>query len=1075
MKKTYKQICAAMGLAGLLAFNAGAQISGTVTINSLQGTGGTNYQTFGALASALNTSGVNGPLVVNVVANTGPYNEQPTFNQVTGMNGTNRVKINGNGNILQFNSTNSAAPWTMLLNGTDYLTVDNLNIIGQGATYAMVVVLTNGADNNKFTKCTMQCPVNGTSSYHVPFTISSSATSLSGGSNSGNWNTVSTSTLQNGYYGAYIYGLTGAPYQTNNTMSDCWVTDFYYCGVFFPYQKYFTLKNCTVDRLTRTSSTTTYGLMGYYQQGSVIDGNKIYKLFQSNQGTTSACYPMYTYYTSVSGGPRNTVRNNIITDIKCNGSIYGIYCYYMNADIYNNTIDLDWTAGSNSSTIYGMYPYGTAGYNNSVTNNIITIRMGGAGTRYGLYIAVTGNIVVDKNDIYVNSPTGSNYIGYYTSAATTIAQWQSQGMDVNGFSVDPMYANQAANDVHPTNAVINNQATPMGLVFDQEKAIRNQATPDIGALEFLTPACSGAPGTNAVTTPTFMICPGEDVAMGLANLNPATGFTYQWGSSTISNVGPFAAIPGATGLFYTAPAVTANTFFQVVMTCTLPGGGTSNYVGQVQVAGPTSSVVPAYEDFENVGLPNRLPNCSWSASGLGNQNQTSATSNSGNRVPHGGTSFGYFDNSSPGTSYFYTNPIAMNSGITYSAAVWYATEYFGYNNWTNLSIMVGPNQNPTGMVQVASVGPAITGPYKLLNNTFTVATTGTYYVAIRATSAAGSAQYLMIDDLSITIPCDPMLGSNPNPNAPQMQLSTSATTVCAGQPVSLVATGADTYSWSTGATVPNIVDNPTTIGTVNYTVFGTNVITGCVATMVQQVVVTPAPNVFIVANKPVVCAGEQVILSAYGANTYAWSNGGNNQFITVTPNSTTSYTVIGINSFGCSSNFVQNIVVNPNPNITVISSIPGEACKDDMITFSANGASTYQWVSSVSSIVYQGQAINVVTPASAVYTVMGTNANGCVGKNTISQNISDCTGLSKYSAQSGISVYPNPTSGVFTIETNSAFVKTIEVTDIAGRVIAAQNTTDTTVSININGLAAGIYYVKVKSTVASDVVKVVKQ
>src|SRR4051812_20991764 len=110
MKRTYKKIKSLIGAFGLLSLAASSQISGVVTVNSASPTAGTNYQNFTALATALNSSGINGPLTVNVIANSGPYVEQPQFMAIPGSTSGNRIVINGNGNTLSFNSTNSAQP-----------------------------------------------------------------------------------------------------------------------------------------------------------------------------------------------------------------------------------------------------------------------------------------------------------------------------------------------------------------------------------------------------------------------------------------------------------------------------------------------------------------------------------------------------------------------------------------------------------------------------------------------------------------------------------------------------------------------------------------------------------------------------------------------------------------------------------------------------------------------------------------------------------------------------------------------------------------------------------------------------
>src|SRR6185436_10481745 len=116
MKKNYKNIVLLFVMVFATVVKMSAQMSGAYTINSAILTGGTNFQTFSAFATALNgTAGVNGPVVVDVVTGSGPYNEQVTFNQIVGMTSSNRVTINGNGCTLVFNSTNAAAPHTMLL------------------------------------------------------------------------------------------------------------------------------------------------------------------------------------------------------------------------------------------------------------------------------------------------------------------------------------------------------------------------------------------------------------------------------------------------------------------------------------------------------------------------------------------------------------------------------------------------------------------------------------------------------------------------------------------------------------------------------------------------------------------------------------------------------------------------------------------------------------------------------------------------------------------------------------------------------------------------------------------------
>src|SRR4051812_44749415 len=116
MKNSFtKKVKMCVVLLAVITTNAWAQLSGVYTIDASQITGGTNFQTFNALATALNSQGVSGPVTVNCAIGTGPYVEQVTFNQITGMSATNTVTINGNGVTITFNGT-AGAPHTFLYN-----------------------------------------------------------------------------------------------------------------------------------------------------------------------------------------------------------------------------------------------------------------------------------------------------------------------------------------------------------------------------------------------------------------------------------------------------------------------------------------------------------------------------------------------------------------------------------------------------------------------------------------------------------------------------------------------------------------------------------------------------------------------------------------------------------------------------------------------------------------------------------------------------------------------------------------------------------------------------------------------
>lgn len=171
-------------------------------VNSAQSTSGTNYQTFSSLAAILNSVGINGPLVVNVVSGSGPYIEQLVFNQINGVSPSQTITVNGNQNQLAFTSTASGTPWTLALNGADYMYFHQLNIIGGGTVYALPCVMYNGADNNQFNACTFSCSIIGTLLRRYQWLWVTNPNNYSATGASGSHNTFNSCLFVNGMYGA---------------------------------------------------------------------------------------------------------------------------------------------------------------------------------------------------------------------------------------------------------------------------------------------------------------------------------------------------------------------------------------------------------------------------------------------------------------------------------------------------------------------------------------------------------------------------------------------------------------------------------------------------------------------------------------------------------------------------------------------------------------------------------------------------------------------------------------------------------------------------------------------------------
>lgn len=195
-------------------------------------------------------------------------------------------------------------------------------------------------------------------------------------------------------------------------------------------------------------------------------------------------------------------------------------------------------------------------------------------------------------------------------------------------------------------------------------------------------------------------------------------------------------------------------------------------------------------------------------------------------------------------------------------------------------------------------------------------------------------------------------------------------TICAGTSSLLTATGADIYQWMPGSLAGSSVTvTPTTSTT--YTVTGT-ASNGCSNTAIISLTVNPSPPVT-VTGTTAICSGDQVMLTATGANAYSWMPGSyTGSTITDTPSSTTTYTITGTDSNGCTGTTTVTVTVNPLPSITATAQ-NSFICSGSSTTLLASGGDTYTWMPGS----YTGVAVTVTPSVTTTYTVAGTSASGC--------------------------------------------------------------------------------------------------
>ena len=125
-----------------------SQISGTKTIGS-----GGDYTTFTQAAEALNTLGVNGPVVFNVIS--GTYTEQFTINNITGSSAANTVIFQSQAGdstavVLQWTSSGTADNYVVTINGGKYITFRGMTFKAMGTSYGKLVELKGYSGNILF-------------------------------------------------------------------------------------------------------------------------------------------------------------------------------------------------------------------------------------------------------------------------------------------------------------------------------------------------------------------------------------------------------------------------------------------------------------------------------------------------------------------------------------------------------------------------------------------------------------------------------------------------------------------------------------------------------------------------------------------------------------------------------------------------------------------------------------------------------------------------------------------------------------------------------------------------------------
>lgn len=493
------------------------------------------------------------------------------------------------------------------------------------------------------------------------------------------------------------------------------------------------------------------------------------------------------------------------------------------------------------------------------------------------------------------------------------------------------------------------------------------------------------------------ICQGESVI-----LSGTGGVSYSW-TGGVSNGMSF--VPGFTSSYtvtgtdangctdtdmitvtvLSSPNVTANASSTTICqgsAVTLSGGGAVSYVWNNGVTNSVSFVPPTTQTYTVTGT---------AANGCTATGQVTIQVNNLPAVS-AGPNLTVCENSSitlSGTgavNYTWNNGVvdnvpffATNSGL-YTVT---GTDANGCSNTSSMNLTV--NNLPSVGVSASNASVCLGGSV-VLSGTGATSYSWTHGVmdgvAFAPTSTqtyqvTGSAANGCTATAQITIPVNTL---------PAITASSTATSVCPGEAITLTGEGGASYAWSHGV-VNGVPFVP--IATQTYVVTGTDA-NGCASTSQVTVVVNELPNVSAGINQTV-CENSLVTLSASGAMSYSWDNGVVNN---VPFNATNSgvYTVTGTDVNGCSNTSSMNLTISNLPTVGITASSTG-VCAGESVTLSGTGAVSYNW----SDGVVNGVAF--VPTGTTTYHLVGEGANGCQGTAQVTIQVNNATGIAANASQ----------------------------------------------------------------------------
>jgi gliding motility-associated-like protein len=208
---------------------------------------------------------------------------------------------------------------------------------------------------------------------------------------------------------------------------------------------------------------------------------------------------------------------------------------------------------------------------------------------------------------------------------------------------------------------------------------------------------------------------------------------------------------------------------------------------------------------------------------------------------------------------------------------------------------------------------------------------------------------------------------------PTITASSTDTTICQGDQITLSGNGGTSYTWDNGV-IDGVPFTPT--GTTTYTATGTDA-NSCANTAQLTITVSPLPTISVTGTNSI-CTGDSSLLTASGGISYVWNTSDITPTITVNPITNTTYTVTGTDANGCINTGQITVTVLAPPTAAI--SGASNVCLGNNVVLIGSGGGSYLWNTGDTSSI-----INVNPLDTTTYTLI-TTIGTCVDSITITVN-----------------------------------------------------------------------------------------